>query len=102
MALDPEKSEKEIVDNYFTDTLYSSREFKGGVGKFFTIASKDENDVPSEIDVEHSYPTRNKIKTTLTFIKKENEITTVSFNRFKYYKKVHWVEQEEQISFTYS
>jgi hypothetical protein len=102
MALDPEKSEKEIVDNYFTDTLYSSREFKGGVGKFFTIVSKDEDNVPSEIDVEHSYPTRNKIKTTLTFIKKENEITTVSFKRFKYYKKAHWVEQEEQISFSYS
>ena len=87
MALDPETPEEKIVDNYFTDTLYSSREFKGGVGKFFTIVSKDENNVPSEIDIEHSYPIRNKIKTKLTFIKKENEITAVSFERFKYYKK---------------
>ena len=103
MALDPETSEEKIVDNYFTDTLYSSREFKGGVGKFFTIVSKDENNVPSEIDIEHSYPIRNKIKTKLTFIKKENEITAVSFERFKYYKKEHWVQQpEEQITFSYS
>lgn len=103
MALDPETPEEKIVDNYFTDTLYSSREFKGGVGKFFTIVSKDENSVPSEIDIEHSYPIRNKIKTTLTFIKKENEITSISFKRFKYYKKEHWVEQpEEQITFSYN
>jgi len=103
MILDPENSEEKIVDNYFIDTLYSSREFKGGVGKFFTIVSKDENDVPSVIDVEHSYPIRNKIKTTLTFIKKDNEITAISFKRFKYYKKAHWVEQpEEQISFSYN
>ena len=64
MALDPETPEEKIVDNYFTDTLYSSQEFKGGVGKFFTIVSKDENNVPNEIDIEHSYPypIRNKIK----------------------------------------
>lgn len=103
MALESEKSEEKIVDNYFTDTLYSSREFKGGLGKFFTIVSQDENDAPSVIDVEHSYPIRNKIKTTLTFIKKENKITAISFKRFKYYKKEHWVEQpEEQIAFSYS
>lgn len=103
MTLEQDKSEEKIVDNYFTDTLYSSREFKGGVGKFFTIVSQDENNVPDVLDVEHSYPIRNKIKTTLTFIKKENEITAISFKRFKYYKKEHWVEQpEEQIAFSYS
>ncbi|MEK7552695.1 MAG: Shedu immune nuclease family protein [Patescibacteria group bacterium] len=103
MAPDPEKSEEKMVDNYFTDTLYSSREFKGGVGKFFTIVSKDENNIPNEIDIEHSYPIRNKIKTTLKFIKKENGITAISFKRFKYYTKEHWVEQpEEQITFSYN
>ena len=102
MALEKEKSEEEIVDNYFTDTLYSSRDFKDGIGKFFTIVSKDENNVPNGIDVELPYPIRNKIKTTLTFIKKDNNITAISFKRFKYYKKEHWVEQpEEQITFSY-
>jgi hypothetical protein len=96
-------SEENIVDNYFIDTLYSSREFKDGVGKFFTIVSQDENDIPTVIDVEHVVPIRNKIKTTLTFIKKDNKITAISFKRFKYYKKAHWVEQpEQQISFSYS
>ncbi|MCA9353425.1 DUF4263 domain-containing protein [Candidatus Nomurabacteria bacterium] len=99
--LEPEKSEEEIVDNYRTDTLYTHH-FKNGAGKFFTIVSRDSNEVPNAIDVEHPYPIRNKIKTTFTFIKDRDEITDVSFKRFKYYKRKGWVEQEEQIVFSYS
>jgi hypothetical protein len=44
---------------------------KNGEGKYLTIVSKDENNVPDAIEVEHPYPViRNKIKTTFTFIKK--------------------------------
>jgi len=102
MSLINSNSEEEIVDRYFIDTLYCSREFRDGIGRFFTIVSKDENDVPNGLDIEFPYPVRNKIKTTLTFIKKDKEITAISFKRFKYYKKEHWVEQpEEQITFSY-
>lgn len=101
MALEPENSEEEIVDNYRTDTLYTHK-FKNDAGKYFTIVSKDENNVPDAVEAEHPYPViRNKIKTTFTFIKQNNEITNVSFKRFKYYKKKGYVEQEEQIVFSF-
>lgn len=101
MALKSKNSEEEIVDNYHTDTLYTHK-FKNDIGKYFTIVSKDENNVPDAVEVEHPYPViRNKIKTTFTFIKKNNEITDVSFKRFKYYKNKGYVEQEEQIVFSF-
>lgn len=93
-------SEEDIVDNYRTDTLYTHA-FKNQEGKYFTIVSKDANGVPDAVEVEHPAVVRNKIKTTFTFIKKHNEITDVSFKRFKYYKKKGYVEQEEQIVFSY-
>ena len=101
MQLDPEKSEEEIVDNYRTDTLYTHK-FKNDVGKYFTIVSRDENNIPDAVEVEHPCPIRNKIKTTFTFIKENNKITQVSFKRFKYYKKEGYVAQDEQIVFSFS
>jgi hypothetical protein len=101
MQLDPEKSEEEIVDNYREDTLYTHK-FKNEAGKYFTIVSRDENNVPDAVEAEHPYPIRNKIKTTFTFIKENNKITQVSFKRFKYYKKKGYVAQDEQIVFSFS
>jgi hypothetical protein len=101
MQLDPEKSEEEIVDNYRTDTLYTHK-FKNEAGKYFTIVSRDENNVPDAVEAEHPYPLRNKIKTTFTFIKDNNKITQVSFKRFKYYKRKGYVAQDEQIVFSFS
>ena len=101
MQLDQEKSEEEIVDNYRTDTLYTHK-FKNEAGKYFTIVSRDENNVPDAIEAEHPYPIRNKIKTTFTFIKENNKITQVSFKRFKYYKNKGYVAQDEQIVFSFS
>ena len=83
MQPDQEKSEEEIVDNYRTDTLYTHK-FKNEAGKYFTIVSRDENNVPDAIEAEHPYPIRNKIKTTFTFIKENNKITQVSFKRMNY------------------
>lgn len=101
MQLDPEKSEEEIVDNYRTDTLYTHK-FKNDAGKYFTIVSRDENNIPDAVEAEHPYPLRNKIKTTFTFIKENNKITKVSFKRFKYYKNKGYVAQDEQIVFSFS
>lgn len=101
MALETNDSEENIVDNYKTDTLYTHK-FKNEAGKYFTIVSRDENGVPDAVEVEHPYPIiRNKIKTTFTFIKQNNEITSVSFKRFKFYKNKGYVEQDEQIVFSF-
>jgi len=96
------RSESEIVDNYRTDTLYTHH-FKSGEGKYFTVVSADQNDVPDAVEMELPRPTRNKIKTTLTFIKSPDGgyIKDIAFKRFKYYKKQGWVEQEEQIIFSF-
>lgn len=101
MQLDPEKSEEKIVDNYREDTLYTHG-FKNEAGKYFTIVSRDENNVPDAVEAEHPYPIRNKIKTTFTFIKENNKITQVSFKRFKYYKNKGYIAQDEQIVFSFS
>ncbi len=96
-------TEAEIVAKYRTDTLYT-HEFAKGDGKYFTVVSEDENGVPDSIDYEHPYhptKTRNRLKTTLTFIKQSGKITGISFKSFKNYKRDGWVEQEEQISFSY-
>jgi len=56
---------------------------KNEAGKYSTIVSRDENNVPDAIEAEHPCPIRNKIKTTFTFIKENNKITQVSFKRFR-------------------
>ena len=72
MGLEKENSEEEIVDNYRLDTLYTHK-FKNDVGKYFTIVSKDENNVPDAVEVEHPYPViRNKIKTTAFYSFRKN------------------------------
>ena len=101
IASEANPSEADIVDNYHTDTLYT-HPFRKGDGKFFTVVSSDDAGVPNSIDMEHSYPTRNKIKTTLTFLKSgEGYIKEILFKRFKYYAKKGYVEQDEQIVFSY-
>ncbi len=95
-------SEAEIVDNYKPDTLYTYK-FKNEAGKYFTVVSEDANGIPDTIDAEAPYPSRNKIKTTVTFIKSEDggHIKEVSLKRFKQYKHKGWELQPEQITFSY-
>ncbi len=96
-------TEEDIVDKYHTDTLYT-HQFRDGTGKYFTVVSSDENDVPNAIDVEPPQPrAKNKVKTTLTFIKSAEGgyIKDISLKRFKYYQKDGWVEKDERIVFSY-
>jgi hypothetical protein len=95
-----ESNEAEIVSNYRLDTLYT-HDFKNGGGKYFTIVSEDKSATPTEIDYNHPYPTKIRVKTTLTFIKKHDSIEEISFKRFKYYKQKEWVPQSEEITFPY-
>jgi len=99
---EPEATEAEIVDNHRLDHLYTNA-FHNGSGKYFTIVSADETGVPSIVDAEQPYPTRNKIKTRFTFIKSEDggQIKEIEIKRFKYYKKAGYVEQEEGITFSF-
>ena len=95
-------SEEEMIFNHDLDTLYT-HEFKNKEGKFLNIVTLDEETgMPNEIDINFPYPKRNRIKITLTFIKKNKDIKSVSFKKFKHYKNDGWVKVEpEQINFSY-
>jgi hypothetical protein len=92
----------EVVDNYRLDHLYTNP-FRDGKGKFFKVVSSDPDGTPDVVDAEEPKPTRNKVKTQLTFIKSQDGgyIKRIEFKRFKYYAKRGLVEQPEQISFSF-
>ncbi len=98
----PEASEAEMVDNHRLDHLYT-HPFRDGKGKYFTIVSSDDHGVPSVVEFEHPWPTRNKLKTRLTFIKSDDggHIKEIELKRFKYYARRGDVETEEGITFSF-
>jgi Shedu protein SduA, C-terminal len=97
-----EPTEAEIVDNHRLDHLYTNS-FRDGKGKFFTVVSADDTGTPTVVDAEHPYPTRNKVKTRLTFIKSDDGgyIKQIEVKRFKYYARKGYVEQEEGVTFSF-
>jgi len=95
-------TEADFVDRSRLDHLYTAA-FKDGSGKYFSVITSDAAGVPEIVDAEHPYPTQNKIKTRLTFIKRGEggAITDIKISRFKYYKKPGYVEQDESIEFSF-
>lgn len=98
-----EKSdEATIVGGCKPDHLYTAN-FKSGEGKYFNIVTEETSD--TTIEYVQPIPKQNRIKLTLTFIKKHNDISQVSFKKFKEYKHKGWVEQYwepgEPVSFSY-
>lgn len=103
MAADyPEPTEAEIVDNHRLDHLYT-HPFRDGKGKYFTVVSADEVGVPTSVEFEHPQPTRNKVKTRLTFIKTEDggRIKAIEIKRYRFYARRGDVETEEGITFSF-
>jgi hypothetical protein len=93
---EPEATEADIVDNYRLDHLYTYA-FRNGAGKYFTVVSHDDWGTAAVVDFEHPYPSRNKIKTRLTFIKSDDggRISEIDLKRFKFYKNKGYVECRE-------
>jgi|GEM_PF-3958178 len=84
MIYDNEKlDEAKIVGNYKPEHLYTAH-FKNGEGKFFNIVTEENGD--TTVEYNQPIPTRNRVKLTLTFIKKNSRIDKVSFRKFKEYK----------------
>lgn len=97
-----QSTEAEIVDRYLLDHLYT-KAFRDNAGKYFTVVSTDSDGIPTEIEAIHPSNSRNKIKTTLTFIRSSTggELRAIEFKRFKYYAQHGYIEQEEQIKFSF-
>jgi hypothetical protein len=98
----PIAREAEMVDNHRLDHLYT-HPFRDGKGKYFTVVATDDHGIPSVVDFEHPWPTRNKIKTRLTFIKSEDggHIKEIELKRFKFYIRKGDIETEEGITFSF-
>lgn len=72
-----------------TDHLYP-RDFKNGSGRFFNYVIEEEG--AKTIEYSPPFPSKNRIKLSLTFIYGSNEIKTITLKRFKHYKREGWVE----------
>lgn len=81
--------ETTFVGGCKTDHLYP-RDFKNGDGRFFNYVV--EEDGSTTVEYSPPFPSKNRIKLTLTFIHGSNEITAVTLKRFKHYKRDGWVE----------
>lgn len=100
MPMYPTATEAEIIDNHRLDHLYTNH-FRDGKGKYFTVVSDDAT--ATTVEAEHPYPSRNKVKTRLTFIKSEDggRIKEIELKRFKFYKNSGYEPQEEGITFSF-
>jgi hypothetical protein len=81
--------ENAFVSGCKMEHLYP-REFKNGAGRFFNYVIED--DGATTVEYSQPFPSRNRIKLTLTFIHESNEIKSVTLKRFKHYKREGWVE----------
>ena len=81
--------ESTFVGGCKVEHLYP-RDFKNGAGRFFNYVV--EEDGSTTVEYSPPFPSRNRIKLTLTFIYGSNEITAVTLKRFKHYKHEGWVE----------
>ena len=81
--------ESTFVGGCKVEHLYP-RDFKNGAGRFFNYVI--EEDGSTTVEYSPPFPSRNRIKLTLTFIYGSNEITAVTLKRFKHYKHEGWVE----------
>ena len=71
--------DESAIGNFHTDTIYS-HEFKNGAGRYFNIVMEESGD--ATIEYSPPFPSRNRIKLTVTFIRSSGEITEVSLKKF--------------------
>ncbi|MCX5496462.1 DUF4263 domain-containing protein [Kaistia dalseonensis] len=84
-----EADEADFISGCKIDHLYP-RDFKNGAGRFFNYVV--EEDGATTVEYSPPFPSKNRIKLTLTFIHGSNEITKVTLKRFKHDKREGWVE----------
>ena len=102
MAKSDDFDEVAAIGNYSTDTIYQS-DFKNGAGKYFNIIVEDGN---TSVEYHPPFPSRNRIKLTVTFIRESGELTEVALKKFRQYTKKgvsRWEEQGwgEPMTFTH-
>lgn len=84
------------VGKYWPDHIYPA-EFRNGAGKYFNIVM--EEDGGTSLEYSPPYPSRNRTKLTVTFIRSSGEIEGVTLRKFRQYSKngvSRWEEQYTQ------
>ena len=96
--------EESTIGNYWTDTIYPN-DFTNGAGKFFNIVAEEDG---TTIEYQPPYPSRNRVKLTVTFLRERGEVKEVTLKKFKQYKSRgvdRWEEQSfgpgEPMTFTH-
>ncbi len=97
--------EEATIGNYWTDHIYPSN-FTNGAGKFFSIVAEEEGG--ATIEYQPPYPSRNRVKLTVTFLREGGEIKEVTLKKFRQYRSRgvdRWEEQSfgpgEPMTFTH-
>lgn len=97
--------EESTIGNYWTDHIYPSN-FSNGAGKFFSIVAEEEGG--TTIEYQPPYPSRNRVKLTVTFLREGGEIKEVTLKKFRQYRSRgvdRWEEQSfgpgEPMTFTH-
>jgi Domain of unknown function (DUF4263) len=97
--------EESRIGNYWTDHIYPS-DFANGTGKYFNIIFEEGGG--TTIEYHPLYPSRNRVKLTIKFLRESGEITEVTLKKFKQYRSRgvdRWEEQSfgpgEPMTFTH-
>jgi hypothetical protein len=87
--------EEATIGNYWTDTIYPT-DFKSGAGKFFTVVT--EEDSGTTVEYQPPFPSRNRVKLAVTFLREDATIKEVTIKKFKQYTS-RGVDRWEEQSF---
>lgn len=105
MANNSDFDEEAAIGNRWTDTIYPS-DFKDGSGKYLNIVIEDEGS--TTVEYHPPFPSRNRIKLTVTFLRTKGEIKEVTLKKFKQFTArgvSRWEEQRwspnEPMTFTH-
>ncbi len=97
--------EEEAIGNVWTDTIYP-HDFKDGSGKYLNIVTEEDGN--TTVEYHPPYPSRNRIKLSVTFLRARGDIKEVTFKKFKQYTThgvSRWEEQHwgpnDPMSFTH-
>lgn len=97
--------EESAIGNFRTDTIYSA-EFRNGAGRYFNIVTEENGD--TSVEYSPPFPSRNRIKLTVTFIRANGDIREVTLKKFRQYQTkgvTRWEEQyntpSEPMTFTH-
>lgn len=85
--------EEKAIGNVWTDTIYP-HDFKDMAGKYLNIVTEESGN--TTVEYHPPFPSRNRVKLTVTFIRAQNDIKEVVLKKFKQYSTRGVSRWEEQ------